>query len=96
MKAFKKVNRRRPTLPPNRPGSTIGAERLNFRVRNGNGCDPLAMATENLILVVSRRCRSAGVRYFMQLRTDQGHTANFFLYKKLTIEQFLQYGVIQR
>ena len=27
--------------------STIGAERLNFRVRDGNGCDPVAMATGN-------------------------------------------------
>ena len=40
--------RQRPTLPPSHPGSTIGAERLNFRVRNGNGCDPLAMATEKI------------------------------------------------
>jgi hypothetical protein len=34
---------RRPTLPPK--GSTIGAEGLNFRVRNGNGWDPFAMIT---------------------------------------------------
>ena len=40
--------RRRPTLPPSRPGSTIGAEELNYRDRNGNGCDLLAIATENL------------------------------------------------
>jgi hypothetical protein len=26
-------------------GSTIGAERLNFRVRDGNGCGPFAIAT---------------------------------------------------
>src|SRR5881409_210497 len=32
----------RPTLPPTYAGSTIGAEGLNFRVRDGNGCDPLA------------------------------------------------------
>ena len=43
--------RRRPTLPPSRPGSTIGAEELNFRDRNGNGCDLLAIATENLFSV---------------------------------------------
>ena len=30
---------------------TIGAEGLNCRVRNGNGCDPLAMTTEKLGLV---------------------------------------------
>jgi hypothetical protein len=34
---------RRPTLPP--CGSTIGAEGLNFRVRNGNGWDPFAVIT---------------------------------------------------
>ncbi len=43
---LQKMNRRRPTLPPSFPGSTIGAERLNFRVRNGNGCYTLAMTTE--------------------------------------------------
>ena len=32
--------RRRPTLPPSRPGSTIGAGGLNFRVRDGTGCFP--------------------------------------------------------
>ena len=46
---FEKYSRRRPTLPPGCPGSTIGAEGLNFRVRNGNGCVPLAMATGILI-----------------------------------------------
>ena len=32
-------SRRRPTLPGSYPPSTIGAGGLNFRVRNGNGCD---------------------------------------------------------
>ncbi len=41
--------RRRPTLPGGLPPSTIGAGGLNFRVRNGNGCDPAAMATGNLL-----------------------------------------------
>ncbi len=40
--------RRRPTLPGSLPPSTIGAGRLNFRVRDGNGCFPAAMATGNL------------------------------------------------
>ena len=40
--------RRRPTLPGSFPPSTIGAGSLNFRVRNGNGCDPAAMVTGNL------------------------------------------------
>src|SRR6185437_13616306 len=34
--------RRRPTLPRGPPRSTIGAEGLNFRVRNGTGCFPFA------------------------------------------------------
>ena len=32
-------------------GSTIGAEELNFRVRNGNGCDLFAIATGNHVPV---------------------------------------------
>ena len=40
--------RRRPTLPHSLPCSTIGAEELNFRVRNGNGWNLFAMTTENL------------------------------------------------
>ena len=35
--------RQRPTLAP--LGTTIGADGLNDRVRNGNGCDPAAMVT---------------------------------------------------
>lgn len=38
--------RQRPSLPQGRPCSTIGAGRLNFRVRNGAGCFPAAMATD--------------------------------------------------
>ena len=30
-----------------RNSSTIGAEELNFRVRDGNGCDPLGTVTGN-------------------------------------------------
>src|SRR5579862_3289110 len=47
--------RRRPTLPPSPPRSTIGAEGLNFRVRNGTGCFPFAMATETLWRCVTDR-----------------------------------------
>ena len=39
--------RRRPTLPHKRSCSTIGAKELNFRVRDGIGCDLLAKTTEN-------------------------------------------------
>ena len=41
----KTKTRQRPTLPPRLQGSTIGAGGLNFRVRNGNGCFPSAVAT---------------------------------------------------
>ena len=49
--------RRCPTLPQGRPCSTIGAERLSFRVRNGTGRFPLAMAAETLSMssVLSQR-----------------------------------------
>jgi hypothetical protein len=39
---------RRPTLPHTRACSTIGAEGLNFRVRDGNGWDPFARITQKL------------------------------------------------
>ena len=45
---FGSIVRRRPTLPQPPGCSTIGAERLNFRVRNGAGCFPFAMAAETL------------------------------------------------
>ena len=41
----RRTGRRRPTLPRNHSRSTIGAEELNDRVRDGNGCDLLARAT---------------------------------------------------
>ena len=41
----KMVGRQSPTLPPGRPGSTIGREELNFRVRDGNGWDLFLMVT---------------------------------------------------
>ncbi len=40
--------RRRPTLPRSHPRSTIGAVGLSFRVRNGTGRFPYAMAAETL------------------------------------------------
>jgi hypothetical protein len=41
--------RQRPTLPHTCACSTIGGIRLNFRVRNGNGCDPDPMTTGKLV-----------------------------------------------
>ena len=45
---------RRPTLPHTRACSTIGAERLNFRVRDGNGWVLLARVTQKLVTASSR------------------------------------------
>src|SRR6266550_1671985 len=39
---------RRPTLPRPRDRSTIGADRLNDRVRDGNGCGPVALVASKL------------------------------------------------
>ena len=41
--------RRRPSLPPPGGGSTIGAEGLSFRVRNGTGRFPHAMTAVTLV-----------------------------------------------
>src|SRR5436309_7304046 len=46
--SWRKCVRRRPTLPRSGPRSTIGAERLSFRVRDGTGRFPLAMVAETL------------------------------------------------
>ena len=45
------VIRQRPTLPHSCPCSTIGAIQLNFRVRDGNGCDLVAITTEKLYIL---------------------------------------------
>ena len=59
---FPTMFRRRPTLPPRRQGSTIGAGGLNFRVRDGTGCFPSAMATETLFPRSRAAERSVRVR----------------------------------
>src|SRR5579859_1209041 len=46
---FSILIRQRPTLPHSYPCSTIGPARLNFRVRDGNGCDPRGMITGNFL-----------------------------------------------
>src|SRR4051794_26692634 len=46
---FRHYCRQRPTLPRSFPRSTIGGIRLNFRVRNGNGCDPDPMTTGKVV-----------------------------------------------
>ena len=59
---------RLPSLPHTRACSTIGAEGLNFRVRDGNGWDPLAKVTQNL---------------FLGTRKTPARVAGFALQKKL-------------
>src|SRR4026207_196236 len=51
------------TLPHSFPCSTIGGSRLNFRVRNGNGCDPAPMTT-------GKTCRPSGPGSNFELRTQ--------------------------
>ena len=60
--------RRRPTLPGGLPPSTIGAGSLNFRVRDGNGCDPAAMATEICCQGVARCAPSEHSRASTSIR----------------------------
>ena len=52
--------RQRPTLPRGFPRSTISSGGLNYRVRDGNGCDPSDIATGNplarALLTSATRC----------------------------------------
>jgi hypothetical protein len=41
----RRVEWQRPIFPEGCPSSIIGAERLHFRVRDGNGCFPFAIVT---------------------------------------------------
>ena len=60
------MSRRRPTLPPRCQGSTIGAEGLNCRVRNGTGCFPFAIATETA--APKHRSSEAALRNCLKVR----------------------------
>ena len=51
--------RRRPTLPHKKSCSTIGAEELNDRVRDGIGCDLFAMTTENYVWYTLNKATNA-------------------------------------
>ena len=44
--------RQRPILPGSHPPSIVGVTELNFRVRDGNGCDLCTIATGSLSLKV--------------------------------------------
>ena len=61
-------SQQRPTLPHSYPCSTIGAEGLNFRVRNGNGCFPFAMVTKKTVSV--SESVSVSRKYFFSFVTD--------------------------
>ena len=63
--------RRRPTLPGSLLPSTIGAGGLNFRVRDGNGCDPTAMATE---ICCQERARSGHPEALEPLKNSTAST----------------------
>src|SRR6478736_1771882 len=54
--------RRRPTLPHPGECSTIGAEGLSFRVRNGTGRFPFAMTAVTLSNSQTRDTPAGGVR----------------------------------
>jgi hypothetical protein len=67
--------RRRPTLPLSFPSSTIGAKELNFRVRDGNGCDLFAIATEKLKVLKSHR------QFVCKRRLERSDCVNYFVAK---------------
>ena len=59
---------RRPTLPHTRACSTIGAERLNFRVRDGNGWDPLARITQSIVALATEYLTGSGTKHCAKSR----------------------------
>src|SRR5215469_2596756 len=68
-----KKTRRRPTLPRGFPRSTIGSGGLNFRVRDGNGCDPSDIATGNsssIAALIKRAMRAYEGKIDFWLRSD--------------------------
>ena len=46
---FLNINPATSYFPTSQQGSIIGSSRLNFRVRDGNGCDPTDKITGKLI-----------------------------------------------
>jgi hypothetical protein len=61
----------RPTLAGGKPPTTIGAEELNFRVRDGNGCDLFAIATRLVELVRSKLDKTIMRNRFVFLTLSQ-------------------------
>ena len=56
--------RRRPTLPHTLACSTIGSGGLNFRVRDGIGCDPSAIAARKPLRMATRARRRSRIACF--------------------------------
>ena len=50
--------RQRPTFPGSFPPSIIGTTELNFRVRDGNGCDLCVITTEYFVCITFVRAHS--------------------------------------
>ena len=73
---FGKYVRLRPTLPHRHQCSTIGAEGLSFRVRNGTGRFPLAMTAETLW-----RCQSVILGVPDRISGTAQWTRSFFVVK---------------
>src|SRR3982750_1968680 len=62
-------SRRRPTLPQSFPCSTIGPGGLNFRVRDGIGCNPSGKTAGNLL---SATAPKGGMAPVSQCQVHQG------------------------
>ena len=72
---FVEYSRQRSTLPCSFPHSTIDGSRLNFRVRNGNGCGPAPVTTGNStpelsLLAACRRAHCARAGKTQRSKTD--------------------------
>src|SRR6478752_7393443 len=74
-----KIVRRRPTLPQGPPCSTIGAERLSFRVRNVTGRFPNAMTTETLSATPQCGDRHLANKHTFQLSSETVQPARLFV-----------------
>ena len=55
---------------PERPG-TISDIWLNFRVRNGNGCDPLSITAEILRTTVGKKLRGKNIVLLHTAKSNQ-------------------------
>src|ERR1700732_4931153 len=77
--AFLNLSRRRPTFPHSYPCSIIGPTRLNFRVRDGNGCDPRGITTRNLLARANRRELNNRIWLALQVRLFIERTVTFWL-----------------